>query len=102
MALSFNLDASSAFLSDLLMIELTSFGIKFLSSQPVIVKNIWGVVNANLDCIVQAELFPVIGRIIHPLDRGDCGEKVAKYNVILGGNSPSAQVDNLGHFTGVL
>jgi hypothetical protein len=89
MVLPFDLDASSALLSDFLSIELTSFGIKFLSSQPVIVKKVWRIVNANLDCIIQTEFFPVIGRIILPLDRGDGGEKVIEYDVILGGNPPS-------------
>lgn len=82
----FDLDASSAFLSDFLTIELTSFGIKFLSSQPVIVKKVWRIVNANMDCIIQTEFLSVIGRTILPLDRGDSGEKVVKYDVILGGN----------------
>jgi hypothetical protein len=41
-------------------------------------------------------------RIMLPLDRGDGGEEVVEHDVILGGNAPSAQVENLGHLTGFM
>jgi hypothetical protein len=71
MILPFYLDSTSAFLSDFLTIELTSLGIKFLASQPFIVKELWSIVNANMHCIFQTEFFTVIRRIMPPLNQGD-------------------------------
>jgi hypothetical protein len=102
MVLPCYLYSASAFLPDFLTIELASLGVEFLSSQPFVMKEFWRIVNTNLHCIFYTDFFPVIRRLMLALDRGDFGEEVVKDDVILGDDTPSAQVENLGHFTGVL
>jgi hypothetical protein len=99
---SFNLNSTSALLSDLFPIELMSLTAQLLSREPFIPKEVGRTIGAKPHCIIQTKLLPVIRRLMLPLDRGDSGKEVVKYDMKLGRDTSSAQIEHLWHFSGML